>query len=188
MNDVQHADPLEDAVRRGWRRMLLLGILFVILGVIGLGHTVTVTVASVVFFGVLLLIGGAAQIVQVFFAHDGRSRLLSGAMALLYLVAGYWTITHPAAASAALTLMLGWLLVAIGVVRVAMALTLRGQAGWFWPVLSGILTIVLGAMVLAQWPASGLVIIGLFIAIDLLLNGWSLIVLALAARRFKRIR
>jgi uncharacterized membrane protein HdeD (DUF308 family) len=39
-----------------------------------------------------------------------------------------------------------------------------------------------GLMILMEWPQSGLWIIGLFIAIELIFNGWSYVFVALAAR------
>lgn len=56
------------------------------------------------------------------------------------------------------------------------------EKNWGWPLISGLVSVLLGGMILAQWPQSGLWIIGLFIAIELLLNGWSYLFIALAAR------
>jgi uncharacterized membrane protein HdeD (DUF308 family) len=58
--------------------------------------------------------------------------------------------------------------------------------GWYWPLLSGIVSILLGGLIVAQWPASGLWVIGLFVAIELIFNGWSYIFIALAARKAAR--
>jgi uncharacterized membrane protein HdeD (DUF308 family) len=46
----------------------------------------------------------------------------------------------------------------------------------------GIITFVLGMLVLAQWPASGLWVIGLFIGIDLIFYGAAWMALALGLR------
>jgi uncharacterized membrane protein HdeD (DUF308 family) len=54
--------------------------------------------------------------------------------------------------------------------------------GWGWQALDGIITIILGALVLAQWPASGLWVVGLFIGIDLIFYGFAWIALALGLR------
>jgi uncharacterized membrane protein HdeD (DUF308 family) len=51
-----------------------------------------------------------------------------------------------------------------------------------WQAVDGIITIILGALVLAQWPASGLWVIGLFIGIDLIFYGLAWIALALGLR------
>jgi uncharacterized membrane protein HdeD (DUF308 family) len=53
---------------------------------------------------------------------------------------------------------------------------------WGWHVLNGIITLGLGVLVLAQWPVSGLWVIGLFVGIDLIFYGAAWIVLALGLR------
>ena len=51
--------------------------------------------------------------------------------------------------------------------------------GWGWHALNGFITFVLGVLVLAQWPVSGLWAIGLFIGIDLIFFGLAWVALAL---------
>lgn len=41
----------------------------------------------------------------------------------------------------------------------------------------------MGAMIIAQWPVSGLWVIGLFVAIERIFNGWSYLFVAVAARK-----
>jgi uncharacterized membrane protein HdeD (DUF308 family) len=89
----------------------------------------------------------------------------------------------PILASISLTMVLAGILIAVGLFRIIMAFELRATQGWFWPLVSGLITILLGGMILAQWPASGFWVIGLFVSIEMILNGWSSVFVALAARR-----
>ncbi len=82
-----------------------------------------------------------------------------------------------------MTLVLAILLIAAGIFRGIMAFQLRPAAGWFWPLLSGLVSILLGGRIIAQWPLSGFWVIGLFVAIELIFNGWAYVIVALAARR-----
>ncbi|HYQ91386.1 MAG TPA: DUF308 domain-containing protein, partial [Candidatus Competibacteraceae bacterium] len=108
-------------------------------------------------------------------------------IALLYVAAGIVIIVDPILASMTLTLMLAWILITVGVFRIIMAFQLRPVAGWFWPLLSGIVSILLGSMIIAQWPVSGLWVIGLFVAIELIFNGWAYVFIALAARKTSQV-
>jgi len=72
--------------------------------------------------------------------------------------------------------------VASGAARIAVAIQHRDQSGWLWLLLGGVVGVLLGGMIAARWPASSLFVIGMFIAIELIMNGWSMVVLALAAR------
>jgi len=53
---------------------------------------------------------------------------------------------------------------------------------WGWHALNGLITLLLGILVLAQWPVSGLWVIGLFVGISLIFNGAAWIALALDLR------
>ena len=95
-------------------------------------------------------------------------------------------MADPLAASTLFTLLLAGALVGIGVMRLIMAFQLRGVKNWGWPLIGGIAAIVLGFMILARWPVSGSWVIGLFVAIEMILSGWSSIFIALAAKEFGR--
>ena len=64
-----------------------------------------------------------------------------------------------------------------------MAIQIRGTANWFWLLFSGIISVMMGLIIAARWPFSGLFIIGLFVAMELIFHGWSYILVALAARK-----
>ena len=185
-SNVSTLDPdaaILDAVKRHWGWLLALGVLFVVLGTIGLGTSVALTAVSVMFFGVLLMIGGGAQLIEAFRHTGWKSTLWHVLIALVYLGAGALTIRNPFGASVALTLILAVALVAVGLFRIFIAFQLKPATGWWLPLLAGIASLLLGAMIYAKWPVSGLWVIGLFVAIELIMNGWSYIVIALAARR-----
>ena len=148
--------------------------------------TFGLTLASVLFFGVLLIVGGLSQLIQAFQCKGWKSVLWHVLIALLYVAAGIVIIVDPILASMTLTLMLAWILIAVGVFRIIIAFQLRPVNGWFWPLLSGLVSILLGGMIIAHWPVSGLWVIGLFVAIELIFNGWAYVFIALAARQAGR--
>lgn len=171
---------------RNWGWLLALGIVFIVLGVIGLGITAAVTVATVLLFGVLLLIGGLFQIANAFQCRGWKSILLHLLIALLYAVAGVMLVREPMEGSLVLTILLGGIFVATGVLRVAMAVQLaRIGIQWGWMAFAGIASLVLGAMILFQWPASALWVIGLLIAIEMIFHGWAYVMMALALKAIR---
>ena len=60
-------------VQKNWKWLLFLGIVFLVLGIIGLGRAFALTMASVYFFGFLLLIGGAIQLFESFVDQPRRA-------------------------------------------------------------------------------------------------------------------
>ena len=176
-------DEVFGEVGKNWKWLLVLGIIFVILGFIGLGRVFALTVASVFFFGILILIGGGVQLFESFKCKGWKSILLHVIIAILYFLIGIEFITNPMLASAVLTLILAIGFILVGIVRIVMAIQVRGTANWFWLLFSGIISVMMGLIIAARWPVSGLFIIGLFVAIELIFHGWSYILVALAARK-----
>ena len=102
----------------------------------------------------------------------------------MYLAGGVVAVTEPAVAGMTLALLMAWVFIAIGALRLAMAWQMRGTAGWLWTLLGGVLSVALGVMIINEWPQSGLWVIGLFVAIEMLFAGWSQIMIAIAAKNY----
>lgn len=171
-----------------WRWILALGILFILLGVVGLGMSVTLTIVSVMLYGVLLLIGGVFQIVDAFKLTGWKGKLLHILIGLLYIAAGVMLVTRPQAGSLVLTVILGVIIFAVGILRIIMGFQLKGAIGsWGIIIFSGVVSLILGGMILFQWPASSLWVIGLFVAIEMIMHGWSYVLIALSVRSMKQI-
>ncbi|MGD8230197.1 MAG: HdeD family acid-resistance protein [Desulfobacteraceae bacterium] len=168
--------------KKNWNWLLILGVIFIALGAVGLGRVFALTVASVLFFGVLLLIGGGIQLFESFKCKGWKSILFHMLIAILYILLGIEIIARPMVASAVLTLLLAGGIMLVGIVRIVMAIQLRNRKNWGWPLLSGIISVLLGLVIAAKWPVSGLFVIGLFVAIELIMHGWSYIFIALAAK------
>ena len=173
-------------LKKNWGWLLAMGIAFVVLGTIGLFMAVAFTVATVVAFGVLLLLGAASQIAQALRAKGWKASLPHLLIAVLYLAGGLIMVLDPVGASGALTLLIGGVLVAVGIMRIVGALQERGAPGWGWLLAGGIASLLLGLLVVAKWPATGLWVIGLLVALELIFSGWAYIFIALAIRRTTR--
>jgi uncharacterized membrane protein HdeD (DUF308 family) len=176
------AHPLFGDLHRTWGWLLAVGILSVILGVIGLGMTFLLTLVSVLYFGVLMIVVGGVQVVQAFKAAGWKGIVLHAIIGLLYVVAGLIIVNRPLLASLALTWTLAIILVAVGAMRIVLGVRHRGTTAWGWAIFGGILTVLLGLMILARWPLDAIWVIGLFLAIELIVNGWTMVFVALAAR------
>ncbi|MTW19605.1 HdeD family acid-resistance protein [Allochromatium palmeri] len=184
MNMAEIREAVFGDVKKNWGWLLALGLVSLVLGTIGFYMTFALTLASVLLFGILILGAGVLQLIHAFTCKGWKSVFWHVLIALLYVAAGVNIILDPARASAMLTLILAGILIAVGVLRILMAIQLRPVAtGWFWSLLSGLVSILLGGMIIAEWPVSGLWVIGLFVAIELIFSGWSTVFVALAARR-----
>ena len=165
-----------------WGWLLALGASFILLGTIGLGMTFALTMASMMFFGFLMLFGGAFQLVQSLHCKGWKSILLHILVAVAYIIGGVIIISKPMVASSIITMMLAAVFIAVGTMRIMMAFQLKSVKGWWLPLISGVLSLIFGGMIMTAWPLSGVWLIGLLIAIDLIFHGWGYVALALAAK------
>jgi uncharacterized membrane protein HdeD (DUF308 family) len=169
------------ALRRNWGWFFVLGVLEIILGTIAIGASVVATVVTVVFFGWLLLIGGVLSAVHAFWRKRWRGFFLDLVTGVLYAVAGFLMVAEPLAAEAALTLLIAMLLLIGGIFRIVVALSGHLEH-WGWVLLNGVITAALGIMIWRQWPSSALWVIGMFVGIEMIFYGWSLVMLSLIGR------
>lgn len=170
-------------IQKNWGWFLALGILLVALGTAAIGSSFYVTVFSVIFLGILLLIAGAVQITEAFMAHRWKGLLYSLLIGILYLVTGFLCVTKPTVTAVALTFWVAAFCFVAGLFRMLSASVLRFEH-WGWVFFNGLVTFILGIMIYIDWPLSGLWVIGLFIGIDIILSGITWITLALKSRGY----
>ena len=164
-----------------WGWFLAFGIGLLALGAIAVTRSVTTTVASMLFFGWLLLIAAVIEIAQAVMVGHWAGFFHHLLAAILFGVAGLLLVMRPLISAEVLTLAMAMFFLVGGLFQLVGSLFVA-LPGWGWQAADGIITIILGAMVLAQWPASGLWVIGLFIGIDLIFYGFAWIALALGLR------
>jgi uncharacterized membrane protein HdeD (DUF308 family) len=177
------ADGLK-TLRAKWGWIVALGVVFLIAGVIALGSVVTATETAVMVVGIMMLMGGVAEIIAAFGVKSWGKFLFWLLLGALYVAAGVIAIMNPLLAAVYLTLMLGVALAVGGVLRIFLAFNMKGGGGpWAWVALSGLITFALGCMIIAQWPASSLFVLGIFLGIDLIFIGAGWITMGLALKK-----
>jgi uncharacterized membrane protein HdeD (DUF308 family) len=171
------------AFGKNWGRFLLWGIVLVILGVVAICASTIATLISVVALGFLIFFAGAVILIDTLTFWWGKwgGFFLHLLAAILYLIVGAILIMNPIEGSISLTLLLGAFYVVIGLYRIFYSTTAQ-LPRWGWSLFNGIISLLLGILILASWPSSALFIIGLFVGIDLVFAGWTYIMAALAAR------
>ncbi len=170
-----------ECLRKSCFWLLVLGALLIVVGLVAIGSSFIATLATVMMVGTLLMIGGIVEIVDAFLGRGWRGFWMHLLAGLLYLVLGFLLIQHPLAAAAFFTLMLAAAFFIGGLFRIVVALSERFY-GWGWVLLNGIVTLVLGILIWRGWPATAFWVIGLFVGIDMLFAGWSLVITALTIR------
>jgi uncharacterized membrane protein HdeD (DUF308 family) len=164
---------------RGW--FLAVGIALIVLGFIALSSSVTMTLVSVMFLGWLLIFSGIFQAIHGLARQGWSGFFINLLCGVLYTVTGFLMVSNPGIAAVTLTLMIAMLLIVAGAFRLLVAIfSEMPHRGWL--VFDGIITLVLGVSIWRSWPLSGLWVIGLFIGIDLIFDGFGEVMLVLGTR------
>ena len=168
-------------LRDVWVLLLGMGIGLSLLGVAAIASSFIATMATVLVFGILLVLAAIFQVFTAFWGRQWRGFFLHLLAGVLYLIAGVFMIDNPAAVALALTLMVAACLLVGGILRIILSVAERFD-GWGWVFLNGLISLLLGTAIWRQWPLSGLWVIGLFVGIEMLFSGLSWVMLGLAAR------
>jgi uncharacterized membrane protein HdeD (DUF308 family) len=168
-------------VKKQWWCFLALGIALVVFGTGALVAAPFVSLAATVVFGFLLIAGGVIQLISSFWAGKWSGFLLHVLIGVLYLITGYLIVDEPVVSLLNLTLILTMFLLISGLFRIFAALLIRFH-DWGWVLVNGMITLLLGTMIYKHWPSSSLWVIGAFVGIDMIFNGWAWIMLGLHLR------
>jgi uncharacterized membrane protein HdeD (DUF308 family) len=159
-----------------------LGILFIILGMIGVAGQVLFSFISVNVLGIFLFAGGVLQGIHAFKSSGWKSVAIQLIFAILYIGGALYVWAFPIPALEAITLWLAAIFFVTGILRLISAFQHRHFNEWIWLVLSSAISILMGVLIMNNFPVASLWIPGLLIAIELLLQGWSLLFIGIAAR------
>ncbi|MFZ3040053.1 MAG: DUF308 domain-containing protein [Polynucleobacter sp.] len=163
-----------------------MGVLFITLGMIGVAGQTLFSFVTINVLGAFLIFGGVVQFAHALKSKGWRSVGVQVVLAVLYITAGVYTWAFPIPALEAITLWLAAIFFVTGFLRLISAFQHRHFREWFWLVLSSAISILMGVLIMNGYPQTSLWLPGLLIAIELLLQGWSLLFLGLAARSLTR--
>ncbi len=176
---------LSAAVGEHWKLYLAEGVILVALGVLALFAPFLAGVAATLFIGWLFIFAGVSGLI---FSWRERGvpglgwAILSSAAAL---IAGLLILWNPLSGLFTLTYVLIAYFLVDGVLTIFLGLDHRRDLAdrWQWIVASGVIDLILAAILISGLPGSVLWAIGLIVGIDLIFGGASIISVALAARK-----
>lgn len=180
------------ALHHQWWCFLLLGISLIVIGAVCIASPLAMTVATVtvvLMIGFFMLAGGLLQVVSAFWAGRWSGMLLHTLIGILYGVVGYMIIDKPDTGMLVVTKFIAIFLIVAGIFRIVAALGTRFH-DWGWVLLNGVITLILGLIInrqLTEDPKTALWVIGLFVGIEMIFNGWAWVMLSLGLRRVGKV-
>jgi uncharacterized membrane protein HdeD (DUF308 family) len=165
-----------------WIWLFCLGFLLVVMGCLGVQMAIGLTLASMYFFAGLLIISSISHIIDSVTRRGWQGVFWQVTIAVLYLLGAIAIASDPFLASALITVLLASAIFIIGLTRIMLILSVKNTHGWGWLLFAGIAAIILSLLILMQWPISGLWVIGIFIAIEMIINGFTFMFVAVSIR------
>lgn len=175
---------VNQALHDHWVLYLVEGIVLLVLGAIAIIIPPLATLAATILFGWLFLISGVVGLFTSFMMRAAPGFWWSLISAALGVIVGGWLLARPVSGAVSLTILLVAFFIIEGVVTIMFALDHKRELSgrWGWMLVSGIVDLVLGAMILAGLPSTAVWAIGLLVGINMVFGGTALIAMALHAR------
>jgi uncharacterized membrane protein HdeD (DUF308 family) len=161
------------------------GIVMIVLGILALLFPYVASAGVTLMVAVAFLVAGLMGWIDTLSRRirlKGWHAFLRLVLATLFLSAGLWMLVQfkagivPAALQIkTLALAVGLLFLIEGVLMTILALTHRRAAGWGWGLANGVVTLVLGLLILTMSPEGLLSVLGLLVGISFLFSGFDLL-------------
>jgi uncharacterized membrane protein HdeD (DUF308 family) len=172
------------SIRDHWVLFLVEGVILVILGVLAIVIPPIATLAVTILIGWLFIVSGIVGLITTFMARQAPGFWWSLLSAVVAIVAGVLLLVWPLSGVLTLTLLLIVFFTIEGVLTIMYALEHKKELSgrWGWMLASGIIDLILAAIILAGLPGTAAWAIGLLVGINLLFGGVSMIAMALHAK------
>jgi uncharacterized membrane protein HdeD (DUF308 family) len=167
-----------------WVLFLVEGIILLILGLAAIVIPPIATLALELLFGWLFLISGITGAIATFLMRQAPGFLWSLVSAILAIVVGIVLLLWPLSGILSLTLVLIVFFIVEGVTSIMFALEHKRELSgrWGWMLASGIVDLILAAIIIAGLPGTAAWALGLLVGINMVFGGTALIGMALHAR------
>jgi uncharacterized membrane protein HdeD (DUF308 family) len=186
--DQQSIGNIQRAVTRSlhehWVLYLIEGVVLIVLGATAIVLPPIATLAVTILIGWLLLVSGIMGLITTFWMRHGPGFWWSLLSAVLALVVGVLLLASPLRGAVSLTIVLVAFFIIEGIASIMFALDHKREFSgrWGWMLASGIVDLILAALIFAGLPSSAAWAIGLLVGINLIFGGAALMSMALHAR------
>ena len=181
-SELQRA--LTQSIREHWGLFLTEGIILVVHGLLAIIIPPIATIAVTIFLGWLFLISGIVGLVTTFWARHAPGFWWSLLSAVLAIAAGIVLLGWPIPGAVSLTLLLIAFFIIEGVLSILYAFEHKKELSgrWGWMLISGIIDLILAAIIWGGLPGTAAWALGLLVGINMLFGGSAMIAMALHAR------
>ena len=152
------------------------GIAMIVIGIIGIVFPSVISLTLNFFISSLFFLSAIAL---AYSAYACRTQtLMMWFKPFILLLLALLILFHPAVVISTLGLILAMYFLMDGFAGIALAVEFKPAKGWAFMLLNGLLSLLLGVIVLVGWPLSSTWLVGLLIGISFLFDGIALLAIA----------
>ena len=172
-----------EMIERFGKYSKITGVIFLIIGLVGIFWPVLMSVTTAIFVGWLFVFSGI-----MIGWHTWKTNpkdWLGWFKTVIFFLTGLFIVIHPFPGIAALGLLFAIYFLLDTFASTALAFTMRPEKHWWIALLNGILSLAIAIFFLIGWPFSSLWLVGLLVGISLFFDGILLLSLSGAAKESK---
>jgi uncharacterized membrane protein HdeD (DUF308 family) len=162
--------------------VIIWSIVTFICGILAVVLPATFSFGIALIIGCLVLAAGIGHLVFAFQTRNIDGFLWQILVSVLYGVAAICLLVNPLLSVLSLALILGIFLLSEGILELGLYFCLRRFRHSIWVLIDGIGTLILGLLMIRQWPPANPEIIGALIGISLMLSAISRGIFLMAVR------
>jgi len=180
-----NVDSIAPAIKKASVWVIIWSVVVFICGILAMILPLTFAFGIAFVIGGVLLMGAVAHFVFAFQTKGLGGFALHMLLGALYSIGAISLLANPLWSVLSLSLVLAVFLLIEGGLELALYFRLRHLRHSVWLLLDGIGTLVLGILMIGQWPPATPEIIGTLVGISLMMSAASRIVLSLAIRALR---
>lgn len=175
---------VEKSLHEHWGLFLAEGVVLLVLGAAAIIIPPLASIAVTIILGWIFLVSGVVGLFTTFQMRAAPGFWWALISAILGIVVGIMLLASPLRALVPLTILLVAFFIIEGIASIMFSLEHKRELSgrWGWMLVSGIVDLILAAVIFAGLPGTAAWAIGLLVGINMIFGGSALIAMALHAR------
>lgn len=171
---MESNNKLSTVVSKSFKKVMILGILMAVLGIVAMVYPEGFGKISVTVIGIFMIIGGILRLLFAITSFSMGALLTRYLYGVLMIIGGVWVVGNPDMGLEALTFVMAIYFVLDGLTQLIYSVSLLPIGGGLYLLFSGLIGIGLGALIFVHWPEASTYAIGIYLGIKLLIDGITL--------------
>jgi uncharacterized membrane protein HdeD (DUF308 family) len=175
-------ESIEPAIKKASPWLIIWSTVTFVCGILAFILPLTISFGIALVIGCLILAAGIGHLFYAFQTRSVDGFLWQILLSTLYVMAAICLLANPLLSVLSLSLFLAIFLILEGILEFALYFRVRRFRHSIWLLIDGVGTLVLGILLLSQWPPASPEIIGALIGISLMLSAVSRLIFTMAIR------